>query len=396
MNDLAKNKEWRFFIPMSALVIRVLIFLLICASTQAFTLVQKEKPVTGMTSVTETYWAKEYPNKIAEKRTEKVGLHLYQSSRKKSSSILFYLPGTNMNGGLSVVDENHNLWLYLAQRDVSVFTLDYRNHFLGGDDIEDVSFMKTWTTEIYVADAVEAIKFINTKMPDMPLFVSGFSRGAFIAYGVAGAVNNLNGLIALDGSFKKNQFEVYDKNEALKKLHASGDYAYILSKRRGWESRHQMMKSTYTNPEGPAQKEKYTSIGEQLSDTLYNSWGKGVLTNTQDKLSSITVLARLLDGYDRYYPTVQNIEGASIASQADDPSTVIDDHWGGMDLPIIYFGAAGMGVDNLLNGIFSAGKSGSEDVSIHVLENYGHLDVLVGTNAKTDVFEVIYQWMGKR
>lgn len=370
--------------------------LVVSAHVNAFVLVEKEKAVVGMPLVTETYWVREIVDANGSGRRDRVGLHLYRHKKNKSSSVLFYLPGTNMNGRLSVVDEDHNLWLYLAKRGVSVFTLDYRNHFLGSDDIEDVSFMQAWTMETYVADAAAALAFIAENEPDLPVIVSGFSRGASIAYAVVGVVKNVKGLIALDGGFKRSQFEAYDKSEEVKKLQASGNYAYILSKRRGWRSRHQMMKATFTNPEGPPQNDKYVSIGEQLSETLYKSWGPGVLTNTREGVSSIAILARLLDGYDRFYPVIQNIDGASIASQANDPSTLIDNHWGEMSLPIIYFGAVGMGVDNLLNGIFSAGKSGSKDVSIHVLENYGHLDVLVGNEAKNDVFEVIYEWIAER
>jgi hypothetical protein len=60
---------------------------------------------------------------------------------------------------------------------------------------------------------------------------------------------------------------------------------------------------------------------------------------------------------------------------------------------VLYFGNTNMGADWLLNGIYSAGKSGSKDVTINVLERYGHLDVIVGEHARQDVFEPARAWM---
>jgi hypothetical protein len=108
------------------------------------------------------------------------------------------------------------------------------------------------------------------------------------------------------------------------------------------------------------------------------------------------VLAKLLAGYDRYYPAVQDSEGRSIGDRADDPRTPIDDLWGEMKTPVLYFGCTGMGGDWLLNGIYSAEKSGSSDVTLNVLERYGHLDVIVGDRARADVFEPTSAWILKR
>ena len=52
--------------------------------------------------------------------------------------------------------------------------------------------------------------------------------------------------------------------------------------------------------------------------------------------------------------------------------------------------------DWLLNGLYSAQKSGSSDVTIHVLEGYGHLDVLVSDQARRDVFEPTLAWIKSR
>ena len=142
--------------------------------------------------------------------------------------------------------------------------------------------------------------------------------------------------------------------------------------------------------------ERYESAGQHLVETLYNAWGPGVLSNTRDGMSPISILAAEMDQYDWFFPRIQDIEGRSMRSRPDDPSTSLDDHFGKMNLPVIYFGSGKFGAESLLNGIHSAARSGSDDVTIHVLENYGHLDVLFANNARSEVYEVVLNWIRTR
>jgi hypothetical protein len=156
------------------------------------------------------------------------------------------------------------------------------------------------------------------------------------------------------------------------------------------------MQGAAASPDAPALDARYATIGAQLADVLYNAWQPGALANPKDGLSKPQVLARLLVGYDRYYPAVQDVDGRAIADREDHPATPVDDRWGELTLPILYFGATGMGTEWLLDGIHSAGASGSKDVTIHVLERYGHLDVIVGEQARREVFEPTLAWILER
>jgi len=327
---------------------------------------------------------------------DRIGLHRYKKVGVPSKGALLYLPGTNMNGQLAIADEEHNLWLYLAKRGITVYALDYRTYFLGSDDREDFSFMAHWTVDAFVEDARLATSFIAGQQPDQPLFVAGFSRGVTFAYGLASTDAKLDGLIALDGGFKSWRQESFDRAAALAALKKNENYASILSRSRGWDNRQALMNGVYENPQGPALSDRYKSIGEQLTQTLYRSWGAGRLANPVDGISDIRMLARLMTFYDRFYPMIQNIEGRSIASQDDDPATPVDDRWGKLELPVYYIGSANFGGDSLLSGIYSAAKSGSKDVTVSVLENYGHIDVLVGAEAKSDVYQPVLEWMLER
>lgn len=51
---------------------------------------------------------------------------------------------------------------------------------------------------------------------------------------------------------------------------------------------------------------------------------------------------------------------------------------------------------HLLLAVCMASESGSPDVTLNVLERYGHLDVIVGELAARDVFQPIADWIKVR
>jgi hypothetical protein len=252
--------------------------------------------------------------------------------------------------------------------------------------------------QAFVDDGRAAAEKARTESGTRHLFIGGFSRGVSLAYALALAEprDAVAGIVALDGSFKSHAPTAkFDRAEGLKKLETSGSYASDVSGGR-WEWREKLMKGASESPRGPALDAKYASAGGELAEVLYSAWRPGGLANAKEGKSSPAVLGRLMAGYDRYYPAVQDIDGRAIADLADDPATTVDDGWGSLKAPVVYFGATNMGIDWLLNGISSAGGAGSPDVTINVLEGYGHLDVVVGDQARRDVYEPLLAWIGKR
>ena len=329
---------------------------------------------------------------------DKVEVHRYRT-KGPSTATLLYLPGTNMNGEVAVSDEDHNLWIFLARRGVEVFALDYRTRFSSDStDTAGLATLKGWTTESFVDDIRLASALARAESGRGQVFVAGFSRGVFLAYAyVCAEPQFVSGLVALDGQFKshapKNQ---YDPAADVSKLEASGAWATDVSGRLGWDGRQKLMKATAADPKAPATDPKFKTLGEQVANLLQFAWGPGGLANPLGGQSRPEVLAKLLAGYDRFYPAIQDTDGKRIADRDDDPATAIDDLWGEMKMPILYFGNAKMPGDWLLNGIYSAQKSGSTDVTVNVLEGYGHLDVLVSDNARREVFEPTLAWIRAR
>lgn len=329
---------------------------------------------------------------------DKIEVHRYRTKGAPLATML-YLPGTNMNGEVAVADEDHNLWIFLARRGVEVFTLDYRTRFSSSStDPTALSSMKTWTTEAFIDDIKAAGALVRAESGRARVYVAGFSRGVFLAYAYAcSEPAAVAGLVALDGQFKSHAPKSqYEPEADLRKLEESQAWATDVSGRLGWEGRQKLMLATAENPSAPAGDPKFKTIGEQLSNLLQFAWGPGALANPQGGQSRPEVLGKLLAGYDRYYPAVQDPEGKRMGDREDDPKTALDDLWGEMKTPILHFGNARMPGDWLLNGIYSAQKSGSPDVTINVLEGYGHLDVLISDHARRDVFEPTLAWIKSR
>jgi thioesterase domain-containing protein len=380
--------------------ILVLVPILAMAETTGFELLRSEVISTPQGQVTETEW------RNTDASGQAIGLHRYHSTGAAAIATLLYLPGTNMNGVLKIANSDHNLWLYLAEKGVEVYAMDYRTRFIPHDFSGDLVMMRDWSMDLFVEDAVMAVnkvreeqsqenqtqeKQTQEKQTIVPLYIAGFSRGASLAYGLAGQVEAA-GLVALDGSFKRQPYEPFDIGAALQRYDEEARYASALS-RRGYDARTEMMRRVVSDPASSAMNDRYQTSGNQLADTLYKAWGPGALANTRSNITPIDILASEMLGYDWFYPTIQNIEGRSIASQEDDPNTYIDDHFGEMTIPVLYFGSGGFGAESLLSGIHSAARSGSDDVTIKVLEDYGHLDVLFASDAPVEVYGVIYEWI---
>ncbi len=342
---------------------------------------------------------------------DRIRLHRYAApGGPEPLSALFYLPGTNMNGTTAATEARHSLFLWLPQQGIPVYALSYRTHTLGSRDLDDPSVLSAWSTSAFTLDAAAALDAAAHDSGRAELFVAGFSRGVTLAYTTAsralptGATSRVAGLILLDGSFKRAVAagDTADPDAALRTLRASGNFASDVAAGIGWRLRDRLLRGAADDPggaviEGPF--DDKASLGEQVATLLYTAWGPGRLASPIEAhvegLTRVDVLSRLLAGYDRYYPTVQNPDGAALAAQADAPSP-LDDRWGELTIPILNFTASGMGNTWVLDSIYSAVESGSDDVTPILLEGFGHLDVLVSERSEEEVFEVVRRWIAAR
>ncbi len=295
---------------------------------------------------------------------------------------VLYLPGTNQNGEIAVDDPRYSFPIYLATHGVDVWAFDYRTHYVPSSvtPIAINEVFKGWTNEAFAADIAAAASFVLSETNSKKLFVAGFSRGVMFAYlFTAMHPDEIAGIIALDGFIPRRP------SQPMAEDHLVDDLA---GKNLTWEKRQFLMQAVIANPNGPAPLPKYKTAAENLEHVVYDSrdfGGKGGLANPFGGYSDPVVLARVLIGYDRYWPAVQNYENPFTPElrAALKQSQV----------PLIAFSSTNIAPDWPAWVVESAHSTGSDDVTIRTLQNWGHLDVLCGTQAESQVFAPTMAWL---
>lgn len=341
--------------------------------------IAERRTIPGNPDLSETVWQLARPGGTY----DKIAVHRYAGAKPRQIAFL-YLPGTNMNGELALTDERHNLWLYLAHRGFDVYTLDYRTHFVPAGGVADFSFMGGWTYSTFLDDINEAVGLVKKTTGVEHVVLAGFSRGVSLAYFYASqhSESNLCGLVMLDGGAKNPYGKgLFTLETGLAQMNSRKNYAADVSGAMGYEKRQELMQAVINGS---------TDAGKQLADVLYKAWRPGGLANPQGGFSKPDVLAKLLIAYDRWYPQVQTLESAAIADRPD------DDHIKDINVPLLAFQSTGMGPQFQIAGLYTAGLIKNPDLTLHVLEGFGHLDVVAGEKSQDLVFTPIAQWLDKR
>jgi pimeloyl-ACP methyl ester carboxylesterase len=326
-----------------------------------------------------------YLDRIGDTFYDKIALHRFaRGSRppEHPSIVVLYLPGTNQNGDIALYDPRYSFPVYLATQGIDVWTLDYRTHFVPSSvtpaAISDV--FKRWTGEVFESDIAAAASFVMNMTGANKIFVAGFSRGVLFSYLFAAMhPAEVAGIIALDGFIPRRPSRPAPEDHVVDDL---------VGKNLTWENRQFLMQSVIANPNGPAPLPKYRTAAENLERVVYDSkafGGKGGLANPFGGYSDPVVLARMLIGYDRYWPAVQDYENpftpelrAALKQSK---------------IPVIAFSSTNIAPDWPAWVVESAHSTGSDDVTLRTLQGWGHLDVLCGTQARSQVFAPTVAWL---
>ena len=300
------------------------------------------------------------------------------------NAVVLYLPGTNMNGELALEDPRFSFQVYLAEHGADVWAMDYRTHFIPPQTPQsDLSELAGWTNDLFVSDIDAAAKFVSEKSGRYKLFVAGFSRGVEFAYLYAGMnPGHVAGIIALDGFIPSHPMRA----QPLPAGHYADD---IGGEHLTYDKRYKLMQMVIDNPDQPAPIPKYKTARENLEHVVYDAGGffggHGGLANPQGGFSDAVVLARLLIGYDRYWPAVQDGENPFSAGLL----AVLK----ASKIPVIAFASTNFG-SQWPGQVEAAAKStGAPDPSFTKFDNWGHLDVLAGTKSESEVFAPTAAWI---
>jgi dienelactone hydrolase len=313
-----------------------------------------------------------------------IGLHRYvldSTGSARSSIVMLYLPGTNMNGEVANDDPRYSLMLYLARHGVDFWALDYRTHFIPPQTpIDQLSELKGWTNELFEADIDAAARFVIAKTGRPRIFIAGFSRGVSFAYAYAARdPAHVQGLVLFDGIAMNNNH---------KGAPAGDVYATdVAGKHLTWDKRQALLKMVIENPGQAAPIPQFKTAGDNLAHVIYSSaafGGKGGLANPYGGFTNLQVIARVLLGFDRYWPAIQDYGDAGN----------IPVNTGAIaKIPILAFSSTNMSPDWPQRVSDSATATGSKDVTVTPLKGWGHLDVICGTHADADVFAPTLAWL---
>ena len=302
---------------------------------------------------------------------DRVGLRRIATCDAASGPLVLYLPGMHMNGEVPFAAAGNDIKLYLAQAGFRVWAVDYRTHAVPPEATgEQLTALASWTSDLFADDVAWGMGFIHGVEPG-PFFLMGFSYGAGLSYRVAARdPGGLAGLVILDGMPPGN-------------ANPGGGVAAIDvgSTRLPYERRQQLLAAVKRNPDSPSPIAGYASAGAALTDILFTAasfGGQGGLSNAKNDVSDPQILATLLAGYDRWWP------GAAGGGPAVQPSR---------PLPVLAFTGGQMG--EAWNERVRAGALafGGGQADVRVVPKYGHLDVLVGTQAVRNVYEPARAWM---
>ena len=301
-------------------------------------------------------------------------------------AVVLYLPGTNMNGEVALEDPRYSFQVYLAEQGVDVWSMDYRTHFIPPQTPQsDLSELAGWTEALFQTDIDNAATFVREKTGSRKLFVAGFSRGVEFAYLYAAIHSrHVAGIIALDGFIPSHPMRAQPVT--------AGHYADdIGGEHLTYDKRYKLMQMVIENPDQPAPIPKYKTARENLEHVVYDAGGffggHGGLANPQGGYSDAVVLAKLLIGYDRYWPAVLDSENLFVRLPG------LPFLLKASKIPVIAFASTNFGSQWPSQVEQSAKSTGTPDQSFTKFDNWGHLDVLAGTKSESEVFAPTVEWI---
>ena len=390
-------------------------------TSSSWTLPTSERMVPGYATLRETIWMVARP---PHGQYDHIALHRITQAAEGNGSltrpVFLFLPGPHLHGETIIPDERYDLRLYLANRGVETWTLDYRMHFIPREQIYDSVFMQPWTTEAFVEDVAAAARFVQETSRAQKIFAGGFGRGVTFAYLYAARHwrDDLLGLVILDGYAldPPDAFPLYVERSPTPNWFADDLEARLPYKR--WMK---ILQDVIDDPSGPdffpqvvAPVNKtgpdglpvepmfnsraealayFLSVGTNFLFVSPDLGGRGGLSNAKEGYADVSILARILLHQDRYWPRVQNHGGFELhrhlAEAAFDYETALHE----MKVPILAFANGNVGPEWEEQVEYSARATAAQDVEHQVLHHWGHLDVLFGARAAQEVFQPIVGWI---
>ncbi len=326
-----------------------------------------------------------------------------RGQRPPERPVIVLLPGAHQHGEIIEPREQSDWRLYLATRGIETWTVDYRTHYLPREQLLDSRFMQAWTTEAFVEDAVAAIQQAREVSGQEKVFVGGFGQGATFAALAAARIGGegIAGLVLLDGYVldppDKDAF--YRQRPPTPNWFADDLESHYLPYKR-WIK---ILQDVIDDPNGPdfLPEPIFDNRAQALAHFLYAAsafGGRGGLSNAKNGRADVVLLARVLQRQDRYWPRAQNHGGFELKRHLAGVQFDYATAFTMLQLPLLAFSSdtmdnAGIAWSERMR--FTAHATATSDVEFRVLHDWGHLDVLFGSEAADEVFAPMAEWIGR-
>lgn len=352
--------------------------------------------------------------------------------------VLFIIPGT-WSRFMETTDPTTSTNLFLANNGYDVFTMDFRTAYVPNFAYEqfeayglgaELAATADWTYGVFREDIKACVDKVKRVTRANKIFLAGRSRGGTQMYIYASKYwqEDLKGLIGLDGGgvhanipdpgAQMTEEQYLAAVQAFKMGLLPPPLDKLLSEVANYELIQyggavphstnmvgaESLPDTSELPYGPPPDgSSIETISDLNAYNTYYAWGAGLVTNYYtpypggegETYMDLEPLVRVLAGFTRYWPSIQDLEGSQLNVFVDCPFLDYDDHVAEIDLPIIFFGGMlGCPYGSCLAA--PPNKTASSDVTVVYLENYGHLDVYIGTHSLETVKQPLLEWLNAR
>jgi pimeloyl-ACP methyl ester carboxylesterase len=361
--------------------------------------------------------------------------------------ILFIIPGTYDRGFTKFSDPHVSENYFFAGNGYDVYSIEFRTGFmpnLAQSQFAQAQFglgnalqaTSGWTYGEFREDIKACIELAKSLSRAHKLFLAGRSRGGTQMWIYSAKYSqDLKGLISLDGGVpyvldNPGQQMTQTQFQALvAALKANGPYmdevgGYELGQFAGAVPFSTTSVggplppvAVLTFPPGtPSDKAQMDYVSDLVAYGYYYTGVPGTITNyytpypggAGETYMDRQVLVGVASNFTRYWPSIQDLEGAAIANYGPNDTTPFGfdyNQTGKVNLPILAFAseltctamqACWEFGSPVPPGASYVPRTASKDITDTYLHHYGHLDVYAGTHSLEDVKQPTLNWMNQR
>jgi len=293
-----------------------------------------------------------------------------------------------LTAGAEVIDAKTSSPFYLASKNIDVWAIDMGWTKVPSEGITDYSFMSDWGIEKDVDYLLKAMRIARvarlfSRQGCSKLNLLGFSYAVKIVYAAANRETqqnkwkrNVKGIIPVDGPFKTNPPNCAEVDQ-FKDMLNNGLYY------NPWLDMFPTMGELALN------RPDENDLNENLTNSQFLEFigSQGFFAGENGKFLFTDPLRffRLSTQLSIRMPTKIFLDLSSVSCDTED--VTFDDYLAEISIPILYIGA-----NNDL-GSYTPSLTASNDITIQVVDGYGHADLWMAYDADKQVWDQLRRWI---